>query len=91
LEGAHNAGLTHYTNEDVQRIIKEIDMTGSKTIFYTEFIAATIDLPKLLAQYEDDSLLHALYKDFDHQDIDMLTVANLTASLTRMGKEITMP
>lgn len=48
------------------RIINEVDMTGSKTVFYTEFLAATIDLPKLLAQYEDDSLLHALYKDFDH-------------------------
>lgn len=66
LEGAHNAGLTHYTLDDVQKIINQIDMTGSKTIFYTEFLAATINLPKLLSQYEDDSLLHALYKDFDH-------------------------
>lgn len=65
-------------------------MTGSKTIFYTEFLAATIDLHKLLASYEDDSLLHALYKDFDHQDINMLTVQNLTASLTRMGREISL-
>jgi hypothetical protein len=65
-------------------------MTGSNTIFYTEFLAATIDLPKLLSQYDDDSLLHALYKDFDHKDIDMLTVVNLTASLTRMGKEVTI-
>ena len=71
-------------------MISQIDMTGSKTIFYTEFLAATIDLPKLLAQYEDDSLLHALYKDFDHQAIDMLTVQNLTASLTRMGKEVSL-
>ena len=31
-----------------------------------------------------------MFKDFDHQDIDVLTVQNLTASLTRMGKEITM-
>jgi hypothetical protein len=55
-------------------MIDQVDMTGSKTISYTEFLAATIDLPKLLAQYEDDSLLHALYKDFDHQAIDMLTI-----------------
>jgi len=67
-----------------------IDMTGSKTIFYTEFLAATINLKKLLLQYEDDSLLYALFKDFDHQAIDMLTVPNLTASLTRMGKEVTI-
>ena len=65
-------------------------MTGSGTINYTEFLAATIDLPKLLAQYEDDSLLYALYKDFDHQNINMLTVPNLTASLTRMGKDVTI-
>ena len=71
-------------------MIKAIDMTGSSTIFYTEFLAATIDLTKLLAQYEDDSLLYALYKDFDHQNLNMLTVPNLTASLTRMGKEVTL-
>jgi hypothetical protein len=71
-------------------MVDQTDMTGSKTVSYTEFLAATIDLPKLLAQYEDDSLLHALYKDFDHQAIDMLTVQNLTASLTRMGKDITL-
>lgn len=65
-------------------------MTASGTINYTEFLAATIDLPKLLAQYEDDSLLYALYKDFDHQNINMLTVPNLTASLTRMGKDVTI-
>ena len=65
-------------------------MTASGTINYTEFLAATIDLPNLLAQYEDDSLLYALYKDFDHQNINMLTVPNLTASLTRMGKDVTI-
>ena len=47
-------------------MIKEIDMTGSKTIFYTEFIAATLNLKKILSQYSDESLIHALYKDFDH-------------------------
>lgn len=71
-------------------MIDNIDMTGSKTICYTEFLAATIDLGKLLVQYEDDSLLYALYKDFDHQDIEMLTIQNLTASLTRMGKDVTL-
>lgn len=90
LEGSQVAGCTHYTEEQIHQMISQIDMTGSKTIFYTEFLAATIDLPKLLAQYEDDSLLHALYKDFDHQAIDMLTVQNLTASLTRMGKEVSL-
>lgn len=64
-------------------------MTGGKTIFYTEFLAASIDIKKLLATYNDDSLLYALFKDFDHQDIEILTVQNLTASLMRMGKEIT--
>ena len=71
-------------------MIKEINMTGSHTIFYTEFIAATLNLKKVLQQYQDDSLIYSLFKDFDHQDIDVLTVQNLTASLTRMGKEVTI-
>jgi hypothetical protein len=49
-------------------------MTGSNTIFYTEFIAATLNLKKLLSHYVDDSLLYSVFKDFDHQDIEVLTV-----------------
>lgn len=89
-EGAQSAGVTHFSKGDLAQMVKAIDMTGSGTIFYTEFLAATIDLPRLLSQYEDDSLLYALYKDFDHQNLNMLTVPNLTASLTRMAKEVTL-
>jgi len=65
-------------------------MTGSKTILYTEFIASTLNLKKILETHDVESMLYALFKDFDHQNIEMLTVTNLTASLTRMGKDITI-
>ena len=71
-------------------MIDQIDMTGTKTILYTEFIASTLNLKKVLETHENESMLYALFKDFDHQNIEMLTVTNLTASLTRMGKDITI-
>ena len=57
---------------------------------YTEFIASTLNLKKVLDAHENEAMLYALFKDFDHQNIEILTVTNLTASLTRMGKEITI-
>ena len=74
MEAVASAGLIHITARDCQQMIKEINMTGTSTIFYTEFIAATLNLKKILSQYQDDSLIFALFKDFDHQDIDVLTV-----------------
>ena len=35
-------------NEEVERIIKEVDYQGNKKINYSEFIAATIDVQTVL-------------------------------------------
>jgi hypothetical protein len=51
MEAVASAGLIHITVKDCHQMIREIDMTGSKTIFYTEFIAATLNLKKMLSQY----------------------------------------
>jgi calcium-dependent protein kinase len=51
MEAVASAGLIHITSKDCHQMIKEINMTGSHTIFYTEFIAATLNLKKVLQQY----------------------------------------
>ena len=66
--------MIHISAKECEEIISKVDMTGSNTIFYTEFIAATLNLTKLLSHYVDDSLLYSVFKDFDHQDIEVLTV-----------------
>lgn len=90
VEAVASAGLIHITPEQCHQMIDQIDMSGTQTILYTEFIASTLNLKKVLETHENESMLYALFKDFDHQNIEMLTVTNLTASLTRMGKEVTI-
>ncbi len=48
IEAVASAGLIHITPDECHKMIREIDMTGSKTIFYTEFIASTLNLKKIL-------------------------------------------
>jgi hypothetical protein len=51
VEAVASAGLIHITPEQCHKMIDEIDMTGSKTIMYTEFIAATLNLKKILENH----------------------------------------
>jgi hypothetical protein len=71
-------------------MVDKIDMSGTNTIMYTEFIASTLNIKKVFETHDKESMLYALFKDFDHQNIEQLTVTNLTASLTRMGKDVTI-
>ena len=49
MEAVASAGLIHITSKDCEQMIREIDMTGTKTIFYTEFIAATLNMKNILS------------------------------------------
>jgi len=33
--------------------------------------------------------LYALFKEFDHEDIEVLTIHNIKGAMKRMGKDIT--
>ena len=47
-------------------MIDQIDMSGTKTNLYTEYLASTLNLKKVLETHENESMLYALFKDFDH-------------------------
>ena len=34
--------------------------------------------------------LYALFKEFDHEDIEVLTIHNIKGAMLRMGKEVTI-
>lgn len=82
-EAIHELKLD-FSKEEIDKIINSITFKGNGEINYTEFIAATISAKKLLT----DQRLYALFKEFDHQNIDVLTTDNIQQAMIRMGKEL---
>lgn len=73
LKQQWNKIYTQYSDNDVREIIKECDFSGSGTIDFTEFIAATIDRPSLPGKPVIKELFKMLDKNkdgkIDKQDI----------------------
>lgn len=50
LKKALSEGGSSIPEDEVKNIIKEVDYQGNKTINYTEFLAATISVKKILTE-----------------------------------------
>lgn len=53
--------------------MKNVDYRGNGKINYSEFLAATIQLPKVLTEEK----LYALFKHFDTDDTEFITAENI--------------
>ena len=71
-----------YDDAEIQKIISEIDYYGNGMINYTEFIAATLAVDEEL----NDEQLWSLFKKFDVDNTDFITVANLKEAFKRLGR-----
>ena len=80
------AGIDDVKEQEVEEIIKQVNFKGNGQINYSEFIAATICAQQLLTNEK----LYALFKEFDHEDIEVLTIHNLKGAFLRMGKQVTL-
>jgi calcium-dependent protein kinase len=61
LKSALKEANIHYKEEEIEKIIDEVDYNGVKKINYTEFLAATISVKKILTEEK----LLAIFKQFD--------------------------
>ena len=50
------------TKEEVEQIIKEIDYSGNGKINYTEFLAATFDMTKVLSGKDGENKMRAIFQ-----------------------------
>ena len=57
LKQAIKASDINIPDEQVEKIIDEVDYFGNKKINYTEFLVATLDVKQFL----DDNMLQALF------------------------------
>ena len=67
---------------ELQQIISEIDYYGNGMINYTEFIAATLQIDQEL----NDEQLWNLFKKFDVDNTDFITIENLKEAFKRQGR-----
>jgi len=71
-------------DEDVNKIIEEIDFQGNKSINYTEFIAATISVKNILTEEK----LLAIFKQFDTDGTGQITEQNIVDAMGKLGFKI---
>ena len=69
-------------DEEIKKIISEIDYYGNGMINYSEYIAATLSVDQVLS----DEHLWTLFKKFDVDNTDFITLDNLKEAFKRMGR-----
>ena len=75
----------HIKTEEIDSIIKELDYDGNQLINYSEFLAATIQVKKIITHER----LEALFSQFDIEQRNQITAENIVETLKKMGREIT--
>jgi len=66
-------------------MFQNIDYKGNNKLNYSEFIAATLQVKKVLTQEK----LVSLFKHFDVDDTDYITPENLKEAFAQAGKQLT--
>ena len=69
----------------IKQIVAQVDYKGNGKINYTEFLAATIPVQRVLT----DEKLHALFKHFDIDDSNFITPANIKEAFAINGRDVT--
>ena len=64
--------------------MENVDFRGNGKINYSEFLAATISVKNVL----NDELLYALFKHFDTDDSDFITLENIREAFNKAGKQV---
>jgi calcium-dependent protein kinase len=72
--------------EEIENIMKEIDYFGNGEINYSEFLSATLEIQTVMT----DEMMWRLFKNFDIDDTDYISLENLRNVFNRLGRtEIT--
>ena len=81
LKQAIKASDINIPDDQVEKIIDEVDYFGNKKINYTEFLVATLDVKQFL----DDNMLQALFNQFDTDMSGVITKDNIITAMNKIG------
>ena len=73
------------SEEELERILAEVDINGSGVINYHEFIAATFPVDK----YATEERLHSLFSKFDTSGNERINTTSLRDAFTKLGHNMT--
>ena len=72
------------SNEEIQRIIREIDYQGNGKINYSEFLSATLNLSTFMTE----SKLKSIFYLFDTDQSGFITADNIKFAFQKLGQEV---
>lgn len=81
LKEALNEANVKYMEHELDQIISEVDFHGEKRINYTEFLAATISVKKILT----NERLYAMFKQFDADGSGYITPQDIVEAMQKLG------
>lgn len=84
-EALYTYSQENLNEEQIQKIVQNLDYAGNGKINYSEFLVATIELKSVLTF----DRLWALFKYFDTDSSGYITQANLKEAFAKSGKELT--
>ena len=83
LKAAIQASNIDIKDEEVEKIIGEVDYFGNGMINYTEFLVATLDVKTFL----DNNMLQALFVQFDTDSSGYITKENIITAMGKLGHQ----
>ncbi len=84
LRDALNEANVKYHEEDLDKIISEIDYHGHNQINYSEFLAATMSIKKILTS----DRLYAMFRQFDADGSGYITPQDIAEAMQKLGHKI---
>ena len=73
------------SEDELERILSEVDINGTGVINYHEFIAATFPVEK----YATEERLHSLFARFDTAGQNKISKTSLRDAFTKLGHQLT--
>jgi len=71
-------------DDEIDKIIDEVDFAGNGQINYHEFLAATVQVKDVMS----NARLYTLFQQFDTDGSETITKENLTQAFKNMGKKL---
>lgn len=85
LKQALEASDIQISQDEIDKIVAEIDYHENGKINYSEFLAATLSINKFMSNEK----MWMIFKRFDVDDTDFISKENLIEAMAKMDRQIT--
>jgi calcium-dependent protein kinase len=84
LKAALAGASMNFDEQEIDRIINEVDYQRNNKINYSEFLAATLSISKILT----NERLTAMFKQFDSDGSGYITPEDIAEAMHKLGQKI---